>query len=68
MADKKKKQTGLTWTQVLLIIAIIFGVYQVQQKQQLIKQNQQLEQKMEKCICTWDQAFNTLSKYMNEKD
>lgn len=53
--QEQKKQSGLTWTQIWLIVAIIFGVHQAIEKQQL--QNQ-----MSKCICTWEQAIDAITK------
>lgn len=56
--DSKKKQSGLTWTQICLIIAIIFGVYQTTEKIQL-------EEQMSRCICNWDQAVERISGYLD---
>lgn len=69
MANKKKQKSGITWTQMWLILAIVFGIYQVQQKQQVIQQNRQLEQRMENCVCSWEDVFNkieTVQKMMEE--
>lgn len=69
MTDKKKQKSGITWTQMWLILAIVFGIYQVSQKQQVIQQNRQLEQRIERCVCSWDDVFNkieTVQKMMED--
>lgn len=69
MTDKKKQKSGITWTQMWLILAIVFGIYQVQQKQEVIQQNRQLEQRMERCVCSWEDVFNkieTVQKMMED--
>lgn len=69
MANKKKQKSGITWTQMWLILAIVFGIYQVQQKQQVIQRNIQMEQKMERCVCSWEDVFDkieTVQKMMED--
>ena len=56
--DTKKKQSGLTWTQVCLIIAIIFGVHQMTERIQL-------EEQMSRCVCNWDQVVERISGYLD---
>lgn len=59
MTNKKqavKHQSGLTWTQIFLIIAVVFGVLQAQE-------NRKLRDQFNKCICNWDQVVEMVTKY-----